>query len=340
MKRYIKTLVLFSLPFILLLAIYIYTDPFKVVWSYDNYYPTGKSDGISLNPSHVGTRNYLRRQPQEHYNAFIFGNSRSVYYPVSEWEKHLPSGSKCYHFDAAAESVLGVWEKVRLIDRQGDTLRNVLFVADADLLSRQQCLHWHLCETDPALTGYRNWASFHWYNLRAFLNVKYMRALLDYHLFHTLRPYMLENSMLSEDLFNYDPLTNECDFQPMEEQIAKGSYYTPQRIAVFQGVQFPDSVSAPVLKAPHLVLLDSIASVLHRHHTHTDIVISPLYNQIRLNPADIQALQERFGAESVHDFSGPNRWNADYHNYFEASHYRTHVAKEVLTEIHNNETEQ
>ncbi|MBO7069138.1 MAG: hypothetical protein J6W52_10770 [Bacteroidaceae bacterium] len=333
MKHYIKTLVLFSLPFILLLAIYIYTDPFKVVWNYDNYYPTGKSDGISLNPSHVGTRNYLLRQPHEHYNAFIFGNSRSIYYPIAEWQKHLPTGSRCYHFDAAAESVQGIWEKVRLIESQGDSLRNVLLVCDADLLSRLQNPHWHLCESDPALTGYCNWASFHWYNLRAFLNVKYMCALLDYRLFHTLRPYMLENHMLSEDLFLYDSVSNECNFQPMEQQIASGTYYTPQRINQFQGVQFPDSVSAPVLGPRHLILLDSIANVFHRHHTQCHIIVSPLYNQIRLNPADIKALQERFGKGNVHNFSGPNQWNADYHNYFETSHYRTRVAEEILRQI-------
>ena len=333
MRRFIKTLVLFSLPFVLLLAIYIATDPFKVVWSYSNYYPTGKSDGISLNPSHVGTQNYLHRQAQEHYNAFIFGNSRSVYYPVSEWQKHLPAGSKCYHFDAAAESLQGIWDKIRMIDSKGDTLQQVLFVCDADLLSRIQSPHWHLCESDPALTGYRNWASFHWYNLRAFLNVKYMCALLDYRLFHTLRPYMLENSMLSEDMFNYNPISNECDFQPMEQQIASGTYYTPQRISLFQGAQFPDSVSAPVLKAQHLALLDSIAGTFRRHHTQCHIIISPLYNQIKLNSADVQALQQRFGTENVHNFSGPNKWNADFHNYFETSHYRTHVAVEVLNQI-------
>ena len=333
MTRFIKTLVLFSLPFVLLLAAYIITDPFKVVWDYDNYYPTGKSDGISLNPSHVATRNYLKRQPREHYDAFIFGNSRSMYYPIADWQKHLPSGSRCYHFDAAAESLQGIWDKVRLIDDKGDSLRSVLFVCDADLLSRIQSPHWHLCESDPALTGYSNWASFHWYNFRAFLNVRYLWALIDYRTFHTLRPYMLKNHLLSEDLFNYNPQTNECDFQPMEEQIASGGYYTPLRVSQFQDAQFPDSVSPSVLKTQHMRLLDSIANVFRKHHTQCHIIISPLYNQIRLNPSDVQALQERFGAQNVHDFSGPNPWNADYHNYFETSHYRTHVARQMLSQL-------
>lgn len=333
MKYFARILLLFFLPFILILGIYLYVDPFKVVWHYDNYYPSGRSDGVSLNPSFVGTQNYLNHWAEHHYDSFIFGNSRSMYYPIAEWKKLLPEGSNCYHFDAAAESLQGIWEKVQLIDSKRDTLRHVLIIADTDVLTRLQSPHWHLCETAPALTNYHNWVAFHWYNLRAFLNIKYMCALLDYRIFHTLRPYMLENHMLSEDLFNYDPVTNECDFLPMEEQIDAGTYYTEERIKVFDGVQFPDSTSAPTLTERHLAVLDSIASVFRRHKTHCQIIISPLYNQIRINHADLQALQEHIHPDGLHDFSGPNRWNADYHNYFEASHYRTGVAEEILNSL-------
>lgn len=333
MKRFARTLFIFGLPLLMLLGIYLCIDPFRVVWHYENYYPTGRSEGISLNPSFVATQNYINRRASQHYDSFIFGNSRSIYYPVDEWQKILPHGSRCYHFDAAAESLQGIWEKLRLIDSQGDTIRNVLIVADADVLTRLESLHWHLCETAPRLTGYRNWAEFHWYNLRTFLNPKFLIAVIDYKLFHTLRPYMLENSMLSEDMFNYDPNTNECNFQPMEQMIETGTYYTPERVKVFDGVQHPDSTSASVLTGRHLVVLDSIASVFRRHSTQCRIVISPLYNQIRINPADLQTLRQRLRPTSIHDFSGPNKWNADYHNYFEASHYRSHVASEILKAI-------
>lgn len=339
MRQFAKTLALFCLPLVVLLGTYVCMDPFKVIWHYDNYYPTGKSDGISLNPAFVGTQNYLNHRAEQHYDSFIFGNSRSMYYPIAEWKQLLPEESRCYHFDAAAESLQGIWEKVRLIDRQGDTLRNVLIVADADVLTRLQSLHWHLCETAPALTGYQNWASFHWYNLRAFLNLRYMCALLDYKMFHTLRPYMLENNLLSEDLFCYDPITNECNFQPMEQMIEAGTYYTPERIKVFDGVQHPDSTSSPILTSRHQVVLDSIAAVFRRHDTQCRIIISPLYNQIRISTSDLQLLQEKLHPLSLHDFSGPNQWNADYHNYFEASHYRTHVAAEVLRAVGKSQTE-
>ena len=110
-----------------------------------------------------------------------------------------------------------------------------------------------------------------------------------------------------------------------------------RKVAVFEGAQFPDSVSPIVIQQPQKVLLDSIAGIFEKHHTECEIIISPLYNQIRINPADLNHLQELFGATHVHDFSGVNKWNTDWHNYFETSHYRTHVAREILSILYEDQ---
>ncbi len=324
-----------ALPLFLLGLIYLCIDPFKVVWHYDNFYPTQTSGGIALNPGYVATQTYRHQQAQQHYNAFIFGNSRSIYYPVAQWRECVGDPQmQPFHFDAAAESLMGLWLKVQFIDRQGGELRHALIVTDVSMLGKLDCDHWHLCETPPALCSYQNAVNFYWYNFRAFLNPEYFIALTDYSLFHQLRPYMLRNHLLSEDMFRYDSIANECDFLPMEQAIAQGWYYTPERIALFQGQQYPDSVSPSCIGQPHLALLDSIASVFLRHQTQCHIIISPLYNQIRIHPSDLEALRQRFGSSQVHDFSGPNAWNADYHNYYETSHYRTHVASALLDSIY------
>lgn len=342
MVAFLRHLLLAAVPAAVLLVAYIVMDPFKVIWLYDNYYPSQSSGNIALNPGFVATQTYRQHMEDQRYNAFIFGNSRSIYYPIEHWKETTQHDDmRAFHFDAASESLLGLWLKVRYIDQHGGQLKYALIVADASLLSKDDCDHWHLCETPPALCGYRNVLDFEWQNFRAFLNPEYMLALADYSLFHTLRPYMLRKHLLSEDLFTYDVKSNECDFAPMEKLIEEGSYYTPERIAVFDGAQHPDSVSPPVIGPSQQILLDSIATVFKRQHTQCDIIISPLYDQIRLNPADRSVLQKCFGETRVHDFSGPNAWNADWHNYFETSHYRTHVAVEVMKkmvfETNNNE---
>ena len=337
MRRFAKLLAWFALPFAALLLFYVCADPFKVVWNYESYYPQQVAGGVSLNPAHVATQNFLLHNPAEGYDSFILGNSRSIYYPIAAWQRHLPEGSRCYHYDAANESLKGLWQKLQFIASHGrkeGALRNVLMVVDAGLLEKVECDHWHLCETPPALTGYRNLVPFHWYNLKTFITPTFLLAYVDYSLFHRLRPYMLRKSLMTEDMFVYDARCNECDFVPLEQEIAEGTYYTEQRKRVFEGVQFPDSVSPVVIGARQYELLDSIRAILARHGTSTQIVVSPLYNQIRLNPADLRCLEQLFGADHVTDFSGPNAWNSDFHNYYEASHYRPSVAIAVLDSVY------
>ena len=124
------------------------------------------------------------------------------------------------------------------------------------------------------------------------------------------------------------------NFVPLEQQIADGTYYDEGRLRVFEGVQFPDSVSPPVIGKPQRELLDSISSIFARQGTSVQIIISPLYNQIRLNPSDLRCLKQLFGSDHVNDFSGPNLWNTDLHNYYEASHYRPHVAVAVMDSVY------
>lgn len=332
--RFVRLLLLFAIPFVLLIALYLVADPFKVIRQYDDYYPERVAGGVSLNPGHVATQTYLHQASSRQYDSFVMGNSRSIYYPVSTWQSFLPSGSSCFHYDAAAESILGIWQKLSFVERQGGKIRNLLMVADAGLLAKTDCDHWHLCETPPILTGYRNLVSFHWYNLKTFITPKFLAAYTDYSIFGVVRPYMLAESLLTEDMFLYDRETNECNFEPLERQISNGQYFNQQRIRAFDGSQYPDSVSPSVIGDEQQVILDSIASLLLRHNTSLHIVISPLYNQIRFNPSDRKWLEDKFGTDHVHDFSGPNEWNADYRNYYETSHYRPHVANAILEQIY------
>ena len=68
----------FGCPFAALLLAYVMADPFKVIGNYESYYPEQVAGGVSLNPAHVATRNYLRQHQSGRYDSFILGNSRSI----------------------------------------------------------------------------------------------------------------------------------------------------------------------------------------------------------------------------------------------------------------------
>ena len=81
--------------------------------------------------------------------------------------------------------------------------------------------------------------------------------------------------------------------------------------------------------------LKGIRELFDKHHTNYRIVVSPLYDQIKLNPKDYKILCEIFGSQYVYDFSGVNNWTEDYHNYYEPSHYLPSVASEIMKQIYS-----
>ena len=82
------------------------------------------------------------------------------------------------------------------------------------------------------------------------------------------------------------------------------------------------------------MLLENIHSIFKKHNSDVRIVISPLYNQKKLNEKDLAYLKNLFGTERVFDFSGINKITNDYNNYYEASHYRPHVSRELMEIIY------
>jgi len=91
-----------------------------------------------------------------------------------------------------------------------------------------------------------------------------------------------------------------------------------------------------VIFGSQMDLLNDMASIFHKQKTDYRIVISPLYDQLKLNAGDLETLRRIFGTENVYDFSGINEITKDYHNYYENSHYRPHVCTSILDEIYKN----
>lgn len=334
MRRLIRNLLLFALPAPVLLAAYVWADPFKAVRHYDCYYRQG--DFLGVNRGMVSAYTYEQQRHQQHYDSFIFGNSRSMAFKVDEWMHYLPADSRPYHFDASAESLQGLLCKLRYIDSVGESLRNVLIVCDTEMLGQLVPGYGHLFITPPLLATENNTLNFQGVHFSAFLNPKFLLAFADFSLFHQYRPYM--HFVIVEAEESYDITTNELLQSGFEESIRRGDFYNAERCAMFEGVQHPDSVQRPVIGPEHEQMLRQIASIMEKHRTNCRVVVGPLYDQVRLNPKDLQLLKDIFGESNVQDFSGVNEWNVDYHNYYEQSHYRIDVASEVMRRIYQPDT--
>lgn len=336
LPHFIRKTALMLSPLLLLLGAYFYIDPFKVVRTYDVFYDPKQAWWVGLDADYTATCTYDRQYPRYRYDAIIFGNSRSRFYACDDWLQYLPGGSSPYHFDANGESLYAMMRKVQYVERQGHPLHHALFVIDRELLAQDKAATKHNNTIAPQLEGNTLLAQARLQiaSLRAWFNLQFIYAYADASLTNEIKPYMMKRMLLCKPYDYYQP-TNEERQTDVERRIAAGTYYDePDIQAAFAGKQHPGEVSPPTIKAPQLEQLRTIRDVLQRQRTDYRIVVSPLYDQIKLHPQDLARLQEIFGVDRVFDYSGVNAITSDRHYFLEPFHYRTLAGRRILSEIY------
>ena len=335
-RKFIYKTLLMAIPFVLLLVLYFALDVFKVIYDYDAFYAEDEKPGVGLNAGYISTTTFEKRHVALHYDSFVFGNSRSMYYEIADWREYLPDSSSCFHFDASLESLYALYKKVMYIDKSGNSIHNALLILDKSILEQDKSKDGHLYCIAPQLENYTNIFGFHCSFIKAFFSPKFLYALADFKLSSKVKKYMAESYLLSDERFRYDKNTNEAKSVEFEREIADGTFYNEKKMKVFEDKSFPDSVSRPVIVIKQREMLEEMVQIFKKHHTDYKIVINPLFDQIKLNPQDLGILREIFGKENVFDFSGTNEITVDYHNYYEDSHYRPHVARSILKRIYTS----
>ncbi|MFN5620156.1 MAG: hypothetical protein ACK478_02535 [Flavobacteriales bacterium] len=334
MKSFLFRLLVFSLPMVAIGIVYIGEDPFKVLRSYTNYHPVGIALSVPLNQSMVSTSVFDHNHHNAEYNAFIFGSSRSMFYQENDWKKHLPVNAHVFHFDASSETIEGIAHKLKYTAESGSAVDYALIIIDGNSFDSQQSFNEHLYMEDPKLQYYRNVIAFQSAHWMAFLDRSFLRAYGDYRLTQEAKPYMWEQGVLDHRPFVYDSISNELRYDYFENLIDSGKYYTEERMKTFYPRSGKIKIAAPVIADRDEAVLVGIAHQLQQLKTDFYVVISPLYNQISMNPGDVEILQSIFGKQRVYDFSGVNRFTEDYTHYYERSHYRPFVAARVMDSIY------
>ena len=332
MVRFIKNIFLFSIPFLLLVIAYLWADPFKVIYHYDNYYE--EVGGGATNRGYVSTMNYLNKKDTYHYDSFIFGNSRSMYYRIEDWKKHIGNESNCYHFSESGGSINGIYYKMKLVDDCGEQLKNALIVMDVWMLKTLDN-DGALFIIPPALVDNRNIIRFHLEHFVQWLKLRFLICWADYRLTGVFKDYMNDVLMRGGNNRFYDPVTNEEPRGIEDSLMLAGSYYTDERMLEFGGQAGGSFHAADLNIRERVESFEKMADILKRHHTDYKIIIGPMWDQKRLNPNDYDTLCRIFGKNNVYDLSGVNKWTVDFHNYYEYSHYTPKASAEILDSIYS-----
>ncbi len=333
MKKFLFKTGIFFLPFLFFIIVYFILDPFKVLYKYDAYFNPSETGCVFLNTNYVSTTNFDNHYEEFKYNSFIFGSSRAFFYRISDWQKYIDN-EPAYHFESGGEALYSIYKKILYLDKKNISIKHALLILDYDILIQDSQKNGHLGLSSPQLENYRNFFNFHLASIKGFLNLRFLYAYIDFRISGTIKPYMTRSFLIEHRPFSYDYKTNEIQFSYYEELIKKDKYYTDELMEVFFNRDSTESFSPPVIGETQKQMLRTIMAVFSKHNTNYKIIISPLYDQVRLATEDINFLKSLYGEKSVFDFSGINRITNNYRNYYENSHYRPQIAKQLMDQIY------
>ncbi|MDB5273844.1 MAG: hypothetical protein JWO58_2211 [Chitinophagaceae bacterium] len=334
MRQFLILLIKFSLPLFIIGALitgtYFYYDPFKVVRDYPDYY----CSVVGLNEDYIATERYLKSRTHEHYNSFILGSSRAGSgFDVHHWQMKLGKDAHAFSYAASNESLFGMYGKLRLIDEKGDSIKNVLLVICSDVtFSTTKNSTGHLFIKHPLVSN-ESEKYFQEVNLKGYIFTGFFIPYLDYKIFKTQRPYMVDflKFKLTSDTVIYPPFLASYK----ESVIRKNEFDYYKNTPFYKRTEIVPPYHKQIFSAEQ-VLLKNIYNLFQKHHTNYKIIISPLYNQQPINNEDLNALYHIFGKDRVFDFSGKNSITDNKLNYYEFSHYRFHVGDSILNRIYTS----
>ncbi|MFM7016799.1 MAG: hypothetical protein ACKOX3_10780 [Bacteroidota bacterium] len=337
MKLFIKKITLLVLlPFVVYAAIVIYWDPFKVFFSYDDYYTnnpvTGNREDICLK--------LLNKHPRATaINNFIIGSSRSQAFKTNEWAKRMKAKNDqtFFHYDGSSLGLYRSKNAINYLSEHSKKINTILWIIDPDFFGELQNPSGHLFIQPPAVSHENKWLYY----------FKFVLAAMDFHFVMSNVVYYLDGKTYHDFMGFYigkSKYYHTCKnltadiYYSYDKDIAKdstGYYQNLLKKGVFYKRPIAPIVSKQLINEEQLILLQQIKEIKRSKKFQLKIVISPLYNQIKFNPKDLQSLENIFGKENIYDFSGKNVYTNDFRNYYESSHFKPYIANQILDAIYS-----
>lgn len=328
MKQFITRITYFTLIGIIsilpLFSLYFYFDPFKVLRHYDDYsYPY-----IITNRDYISTTMFINNYKKNSYNSFIFGSSRTLAFKPKSWRKYLSENDKPFMFDASGETIYGIYTKLKYLDSTNVEIKNALILLCRDASFRYtDNQKGHLFIKHPATSGEDN-LIFQYEFIKAYLNLKFLYNFYSYKVSGTYKPFMtgyIENRKIT-----FDTVTNEINIIDQETEIIQNptEYYAKRKGLFYERMgEKTDSIQRITKK--QIYMLKEVRLILEKNNTNYKVVLSPLYDQIKLNPLDIVLLKNEFG-NNLYDYSGKNSFTDNKMNYYETNHFRPCIGDSIF----------
>ena len=338
MLRQLKRAAFLLAPFGLLAVWYILEDPFKVIWNYPSYIENGKAQHIFINKDFVSIQTYLKNKDRNAYQGFILGNSRSIYFRLSDWKSNAGIRN-AYHMDAAGETLWGMAQKMRLLDSLNGPITHILIVTDSESMKGIEDVATPLLVKHPILSG-RNEVGFQWVFANAFFRWNFILPFTDLKYGRGFLPYMRTWGIFDNYVLNYQAAANEMSLPEIDSilEVNPQSYYRRMAMDFNKDTAFKGQAYPAALDKKRQRLWLGIKQIAIKRGIDLRIVISPLFNGRPLANSDEKWLEDTFGSNRVFNFSGMNPITQHREHYYEHSHYRPHVASFLMNCVYSGAT--
>ena len=334
MKRFINELLKFYLlaliPFLLLLIGYFILDPFKTVKSYEDY----SFSHVIPNRDYVSTEMFLKNYKAQQYNSFIFGSSRTIGFNISSWSKYLSKKDKAYMFDASSESIYGIYNKLKLIDKLNVKIDNAIILLDRDCTFEYDTNpDSHLFVKHPSVSGESKFL-FQCKFIKAYFDPTFLYCYYSYLYSKKYQSYM--GGYIEFRNIRIDKITNEIKILDQEKELSLNStLYYAKREDVFYTRLGEKYENIEKLNSKNKFMLNEILRIFKKHKTKYKMIITPIYDQVKFSKNDIKSMKMIFG-NKLFDFSGKNELTDSITNYYEIYHFRPKVGDLILHDLYCN----
>lgn len=332
MKRFLLRIILIVfIPVALLLGVYLVTDPFKTLRPFSlEYFDTTNRDYLS-------SELFILNHPEQHYDSFVFGSSRCCGINSYHWKQYLEDGSKQFVFQAWGESLTGIEQKVKFLDRKGVPIRNALIVLDIPgSFNSDQLPSEALSIKDWKISG----QSEILYQATLFYDFLQKPSIWIKSIGQAMNQVIVEPGFdtVSNDWYASN---KEADLwvRPVQDSLNNCSS-TSRSVFIKQiaDCELEEQViSEELIDDKFEAQLRDIRAVFDKHQTAFYVIISPAIWQLNkaINPDDLAKLQSIFDGR-VYDFSGRNSITEDYNNFSDPNHFGLCAGWEMIEEIYSN----
>ena len=334
MNRFLKTIFkYFIVPAIELVMLAIFWDPFKIFFKYSDYYGPNR---LAINRENACFVMLERSGPKNKHN-FIIGSSRSQAFKTHIWAGYIGcSEQSCFHYDGNGMGLYRTTNAVKYLSKECE-IKNLLLLMDTDFFEETTNPPGPLYIQSPWLSN-ESPIPYYYKFITASLDPRFIGCNMFYtatgKYYDFMGDYIRKSKFCNESENGTGDLYYANDQEIMSDSI--GYYASLIKRNVFYDRKKSQDTSSILITEKHKLLLNQIASTIETQKISVKIIISPLYNQLKMNPADVQYLKKLFGEANVSDFSGINQYTSDPLNYYESSHFKPYIATQLMHEVYAN----